>query len=205
MKGNLLRIGITTGFMVPCSIWAILLIHLSIYSALGQVTTGSIVGTARDSSGATAPGTTITVTNVRTNSTRKDVTDANGDYVVSALPPSDYSVKAEKTGFKTFFARQITLPVGAEIRLDIALEVGLVSEQVTIEATAALLETESTALSQVMNQKRIVDLPLNGRNFLELAAYPPEPFPRWPTAAPNMETATNTSLWAAVATHRPII
>ena len=170
MKRNLLRSRIRTGFMVPCSIWAFLFVQLSIRSALGQVTTGSIVGTARDSSGAIAPGTTITITNVRTNSTRKDVTDANGDYVISALPPSDYSVKAEKTGFKTFLARQITLPVGAEIRLDIALEVGQVSEQVTIEATAALLETESTALSQVMNQKRIVDLPLNGRNFLELAA-----------------------------------
>ena len=74
MKCNLLRVERTTGFMVPglCSIWAILLVQLNILLALGQVTTGSIIGTVRDSSGAIAPGTTITITNVRTNSTRKE-------------------------------------------------------------------------------------------------------------------------------------
>ena len=67
MKCNLLRVELRTGFMVPCSIWAILLVQLNIHLALGQVTTGSIIGTVRDSSGAIAPGTTITITNVRTN------------------------------------------------------------------------------------------------------------------------------------------
>ncbi|HYI95795.1 MAG TPA: carboxypeptidase regulatory-like domain-containing protein [Bryobacteraceae bacterium] len=153
-----------------CQTCSILLLILDPRVTSAQVTTGSIVGTARDSSGAVAPGARITITNIRTNSTRTDTTDANGNYIVSALPPSDYSLKAEKPGFKTFLATQITLPVGGEIRMDIALEVGQVSEQVTVEATAALLETETTSLSHVMNQKRIVDLPLNGRNFLELAA-----------------------------------
>jgi hypothetical protein len=139
-------------------------------AAFAQVTTGSIVGTARDASGAVAPGVNVTITNLRTNAARTNTTDADGNYVVSALPPSDYTVKAEKPGFKTFVAKEVTLPVGAEMRVDLTLEVGQVTEQVTVSATVALLETENTALSHVMNEKRIVDLPLNGRNFLELAA-----------------------------------
>ena len=126
--------------------------------------------------------------------------------MISALPPSDYSVKAEKTGFKTFLARQITLPVGAPRSVWISLsEVGQVSEQVNNRSHGSPSgDGKYRSVSGDEPEANCRPAP-KWPQLSNWLPYPPEPFPRWPTAAPNMETATNTSLWAAAATHRPII
>ncbi|MGH9674602.1 MAG: TonB-dependent receptor domain-containing protein, partial [Bryobacteraceae bacterium] len=145
-----------------------------------QVTTGTILGTARDATGAVVPGVKITVTNQRTNATRELATDDRGSYAVPALLPSEYSVKAEARGFKSYVAENIVLPVGAEVRMDLVLQVGDVSEQVTVAAEAPLLQSDSSSLAHVVDQRRIVELPLNGRNFLELAALSAGASPKTP-------------------------
>ena len=146
----------------------------------GQVTTGSIVGIIRDASGAVAPNVQIEVRDQRTNSVRTVTSGERGDYFVSALPPSEYTIRAESPGFKTYIARDIVLPVGAELRVDVLLEVGDVTEQVTVEAAAPLLESETAALTHVVDQRKILNLPLNGRNFLELAALSAGASPKTP-------------------------
>jgi Carboxypeptidase regulatory-like domain/TonB-dependent Receptor Plug Domain/TonB dependent receptor len=148
--------------------------------AQAQVTTGTILGTVRDESGAAIPGTLVTVTNERTGATRSFVTDERGDYAFPALSPSSYTVRAKLTGFKAFEVQGKTLPVGQEVRVDIALQVGEVTEQVTVFAEAPLIETETSALTHVVDQKKILELPLNGRNFLELAALSAGSSPKTP-------------------------
>ncbi len=118
---------------ICCAVASLFLIPI----ASAQVTSGSITGTARDSSGAVIPGASITVTNLRTNAVRATLTDADGNYLVPGLLPSGYSLKAEKPGFKTFLAKEVVLPVGGDIRVDFALEVGQVTEQVTVDLPVA--------------------------------------------------------------------
>jgi hypothetical protein len=145
-----------------------------------QVTTGSLVGTIRDSSGAVVQGVAVTATNQRTNAERKILTDDRGDFQFLALPPSEYTIRAEAKGFKTYVVRDVVLPVGGEVRSDVSLQVGDVAEQVSIMAEAPLIESETSSLAHVVDQRRINDLPLNGRNFLELAALSAGSSPKMP-------------------------
>src|SRR5262245_54330337 len=115
-----------------------------------QVTTGTILGAARDASGAVVPGVKITITNQRTNATREVTADERGDWAVPALLPSDYTVRAEATGFKAWLSQNLVLPVGGEVRVDIALQVGDVAEQVTVEARAPLIQSDSSSLAHVI-------------------------------------------------------
>jgi len=146
----------------------------------GQVTTGTILGTVRDASGAVVVGAKIEVTNQRTNALREVTTDDRGDYTVPALLPSDYTIRAEAKGFKTWISQGVVLPVGGEVRVDLSLQLGNLTEQVTVEALAPLLQSDSTSLAHVIDQRRIVELPLNGRNFLELAALSAGASPKTP-------------------------
>src|SRR6266403_1696707 len=149
--------------MKKVNCYFILLGIFSFASARAQVTTGSIVGTARDASGAVLPRVNLTLTNQRTNATRTTAADDRGDYGFPALSPSEYTIKAEAKGFKSSVTSDVTLPLGAEIRVDLNLQVGDVSEQVSVTAEAPLLQSESSALSHVVSQQQIVNLPLNGR------------------------------------------
>ncbi len=133
--------------------------------AQGSVT---IYGSVTDSSGAVVPGVNVTVTNQQTGLVRQTSSDENGNYLVSQLPIGVYSVQAESDGFKSFVQTDIRVQVDENRRVNIALEVGAITETVTVAAEVTQVETRSGALREVVDSERIVELPLNGRNPVEL-------------------------------------
>jgi hypothetical protein len=134
---------------------------------------GEINGTVTDPTGAVITGATVTVTNTATNIARNVQTNASGNYTVPFLAPGLYDVRAEQAGFKAVSRSGVQLQVGAIARIDVAMEVGAVTDEVAVTGTAALLTTEGTAVGTVIENKRIVDLPLNGRDYLQLIALSP--------------------------------
>jgi len=139
--------------------------------AFGQ-TLGQIDGAVTDSTGAVVPGAAITVTNTSTNAVRKAVSNEAGIYSVPGLVPGPYSVKVEKVGFRPM-ARTLELQVQQTARVDFALQVGQVSDSVEVTASSQLLTTENATVGTVIDERRIMDLPLNGRNFFSLVALSP--------------------------------
>ena len=133
-----------------------------------QSFTGAILGTVLDSTGAHVPGATVTVINAGTNARYEVRTGAAGSYAAQLLPPGIYKVEASAAGFKKFFQDGITLQIQRQARLDITLTVGEVTESVMVSADAALLETASSTIGKVVDNKRIVNLPLNTRNVYSL-------------------------------------
>ncbi len=142
-------------------------------SVLGQVERASIVGTIRDSSGSVVPGVAVKVTNQGTNTSTDLQTDAAGDYSATNLTPGSYTIEAEKTGFTRKVFRDFVVQVAQVARLDITLDVGAVEQTVEVSAEAPLLQTENAAVGQVISSQPIGELPLNGRNFAQLAILAP--------------------------------
>ena len=134
---------------------------------------GEINGTVTDPSGAVISGATVTVTNTATNIARTVQTNAAGNYTLPFLAPGLYDVRAEQAGFKAVTRSGVQLQVGSIARINVAMEVGAVTEEVAVTGAAPLLTTEGTAVGTVIENKRIVDLPLNGRNYLQLIALSP--------------------------------
>ncbi|MGE4084271.1 MAG: carboxypeptidase regulatory-like domain-containing protein [Vicinamibacterales bacterium] len=156
-------------------------------SAAAQIGAGALTGVVQDADGAAVPGAAITVVAAATNLSRELVTGADGSYFVPALPPGIYRVRVELAGFRPLVHDVVRIATGETIRLDHRLEAGGVSETITVTADAPLLRSESSGLGHVVDQRRVVDLPLNGRSFMALAtlvpgvAMPPPPaapFPR---------------------------
>ncbi len=135
-------------------------------------TLGSIAGEVRDESGAAVPEAQITVTNTGTNAQRSVLTNEAGAYAFPSLPPGFYGVKAERPGFKVLVRNQVELQVQQNARIDFELQVGQVTESVEV-AAAALMVTENATVGTVIENKRIVELPLNGRNYLQLVSLAP--------------------------------
>ena len=137
-------------------------------TAGAQTATGQITGTVKDSSGAVTPGATVTVHSDLTGLTRTATTNPSGDYSFPLLPTGVYSVTAELTGFS--IAKQAGLRLGVDqvARIDLTLAVGGASETVEVQAATVALDTETATVGQVITEKQITDLPLNGRNFLSL-------------------------------------
>jgi hypothetical protein len=136
-------------------------------------TLGEITGQVTDSTGAAVPGAKITATNVGTNATRDVVSNDAGVYSFPALQPGIYGMRVEKAGFKAVTRANIQLEVQQNARIDFELTVGQVSESIEVTADAAMLSTENATLGTVIENKRIVELPLNGRNYLQLVAMAP--------------------------------
>ena len=160
-----------SGFSVGGKLVACLLLLIAGLGA--QTTTGEITGTVTDSTGAVVPGATITVTDLTTNTRRSVQTNAAGVYSLPALPPGTYSLRTEMQSFEAQIRNNITLQVSQVARIDVALKVGDVSQAVEVQGGAPVLETESTAVGTVIENQRIVELPLNGRNYLQLASLIP--------------------------------
>src|SRR5262245_6201651 len=140
-------------------------------SALGQQSASSgLVGLVTDSSQSAVPGATVTVTNVGTNAQRTTVTDGEGRFSVPALPPATYHIKVELQGFQTAELQNFVLRQGETARPTISLGVAAVTEAVTVTGEAPLLQTQSASVGQVINEKQIENLPLNGRSVLSLAS-----------------------------------
>ena len=135
-------------------------------ASLAQMTTGTILGRITDPSGAAVPDAQVAITNVGTKIVKTFVTDENGNYIVSYLLPGSYEVTAEKAGFKKSTQTGITLQVDQKARVDLTLQIGEVSESVSVMAEAPLVKTESSESAQVINSKQIVDMPLNSGTSL---------------------------------------
>ena len=141
--------------------------------ALAQVTTGTISGTVKDSSGAVVPGSTVTVKNVDTQAARKVITDAAGAYRASQLPLGNYEITAESQGFHKAVRSGVVLTVGREAVVDFALEVGAVTQAVTVTGEAPLVESTNSTIANLVSEKTMMDMPLNGRSFTDLTALAP--------------------------------
>lgn len=150
------------------------LLAMSLLSAnLAAQTLGTVTGEVKDASGAVVAGAAITVRNTATNGVRNATTNQDGVYTIPALVPGMYEVKAERQGFKSSARSNVELQVQQTARVDFALEVGQVSEMVEVSSALPLLTTEDATVGTVIEQKRITDLPLNGRNFFSLVALSP--------------------------------
>lgn len=146
---------------------------LSVVSiALAQIQ-GEITGVVTDESGAVLVGATITVTNPQTNFTRSVGTNSAGNYVFPGLLPGVYKITAASAGFHTEVQNNVELQVEQTARIDFRLKIGWMAESVEVSSTAPLLSTEDATIGTVIENRRIVDLPLNGRNFLQLVALSP--------------------------------
>jgi hypothetical protein len=148
-----------------------------------QQETATITGEVKDASGAVVPKVTITLTNVGTNISIKTETNDQGFYTVPSLRPGEYTVTAEKSGFNKTMRTRITLQVAQFARIDITLQTGQVSEVIEVAGGAPLLETENSSRGSVIDQKKIVDLPLNGRDYNQLALLSPGVLPGTPRLA----------------------
>lgn len=158
---------------IPPLTRAALLLVAMVVTAVAQVATGNISGYVRDSSGAIVPNATVTARMVAQDAVRTTKTDAEGFYSLLALPPGQYQMTFELTGFQTQNQTGLQLTVGQNLRVDATLQVGSVQNQVTVGAEAPLVDTTAATLSGLIDDQRVQDLPLNGRNVISLAAILP--------------------------------
>ena len=162
-----------------------LLASLWIASPVGaQIGAGALAGDVVDQAGAAVPGATVTVTAVGTNLSRTAVTSQNGGYVVPGLAPGSYRVRVELSGFRPLTREAIRLATGETVRVDLQLQLGALTEAITVTADAPLLRSETSGLGHVVDNRRVVDLPLNGRSFITLASLVPGVALPPPPAAP---------------------
>jgi hypothetical protein len=143
----------------------------------GQTTRARLTGTVTDPNGAVVPGANVTATNVATNISNSTNTDQQGSYTFTALPPGEYTVAVELTGFKRNIVTGVILQIAETSRLDIPLEVGAVTEQVRVLSQAPLVKSTSSEQGQVIDYKQIQSLPLNGRLFQQLITLTPGAVP----------------------------
>ena len=147
-----------------------LLIWLWCVPAPAQVTgVATLQGVINDSSGAVLANAEVTVTNLETGVAINTTTNDEGLYRAPALNPGRYGVEAKASGFASARVGEVRLEVGQTARLDFSLQIGDVSETVEVSAQITLLNSETTDVGQVIDGKRIVEMPLNGRNYLQLA------------------------------------
>ena len=137
-------------------------------TTLWAQSTAEVSGTVRDQTGAVLPGVEVTVTQTDTSLKRSAVTDETGSYVLPNLPVGPYRLEAALPGFRTHVQTGIVLQVGSSPIVNAILEVGQVSETVEVQANAALVETRNTGVGQVIDNVRVLELPLNGRQAVEL-------------------------------------
>src|SRR5215813_567235 len=135
---------------------------------LSAQSTAQLSGTVRDQSGAVLPGVEVTSTQTATGLARSVVTNETGSYVLPNLPIGPYRLEASLPGFRMFVQTGIVLQVNANPEINIAMEVGQVAETVEVQADAALVETRNTGVGQVIDNVRVMELPLNGRQVTEL-------------------------------------
>jgi hypothetical protein len=147
----------------------LLLLCVCAFGLLAQFETAEVLGTVRDASGSPVPGVSVTLLNQDTNIQVKTSTDENGNYDFFNVRVGRYTVTVEHTGFSKASATDVLVNVNARQRVDLAMQVGAVSESVEVVGAAAALETDSSEHGQVIHTHQIVELPLNGRNYSDLA------------------------------------
>src|ERR1051326_8684755 len=162
----------------------LLLISVVVCSSYGLYaqTFGEITGRVTDASGAVMSGATLTLTNTNTNAVRQAASTEAGVYTFPSVPPGPYTVKAEVKVFKTWASKPFELQVQQVVRLDVVLQVGQASESIEVTAPLAQLQSETATLGSVIENKVVTELPLNGRQYLNLVALTPNANVLSPTA-----------------------
>ena len=156
------------------SVWICLLLSLTLtLQATGQVAGGTISGTITDQTGAVLPGVAISVKNVATGVTSAGTTNTDGYYSLASLVPGTYVVTANAKGFAQAIARNVTVDPGIQAAVNFSMHVGNTSEQVEVTDAVPLVDTSSSTLSGVVNERTVQDLPLNGRDWTQLATLEP--------------------------------
>jgi len=148
------------------------LLIVSAATAIGQ-TTGTITGTVADQSGAAVPGAAVTLKNADTAVSRTALTNENGKYEALSLPAGTYEMSASLPGFRTAVRNGVSLKVGQNAVVDFALQVGEVSQSVTVTGDIAQIETTTATVANVVDEKKVSDLPLNGRDLTQLSFLQP--------------------------------
>src|SRR5947208_821523 len=142
-------------------------------TAIGKLTTATSTRTVTDQSGAAVPGATVTLKNTDTGISRTAQTAENGKYEALSLPAGSYEISAALTGFRTVVHTGISLTVGQNAVVDFALQVGQVNESVTVTGETAQIETTTATVANVVDEKKVTDLPLNGRDLTQLSFLQP--------------------------------
>ncbi len=167
-----------------CAFASIVLLGIALVPlANGVETTGTILGTVRDLTGAAIPNAKITITNEGTGVARVVTSGPTGEYTVTLLPVGRYQLSAEADGFQSYVQRGIVLAVNQNARIDVELKPGSVSEKIEVQANASQVESTIATVGKVVEERPIVDLPLNGRNFLQLGVLQPGVNPITPNLA----------------------
>ncbi len=153
--------------------------------ASAQEITGRLVGTVVDASAAAVPDANVSATNQDTGIVTKTKTDGQGNFVFSTLPPGLYTIRVEANGFRTAVAADSQITVAGTSRVDVALQVGSLSESVVVKAESALVQSASSDISQSIEKQQVQDLPLNGRIFSQLVNLVPGAVPAGNSDAPE--------------------
>jgi hypothetical protein len=168
---------------------AVVVLALTPTAGWGQNVYGTIAGTVTDTSGAAVANATVTLTNLDNAQKRSIETDASGNYTFVSILPGRYKLESEKTGFKKFLREPIEVQIESGLRVDIALQVGAQNETVEVTSEVPLLQPETNSLGQVVEQRTVTELPLNGRNPLALVGLVAGVVPQGQPSAGNSSTS----------------
>ena len=149
------------------------LLFLSAVAASAQTASTQILGIVTDSTGAVVPGANITAKRVETGDVRTTISNNTGNYIFPLVDSGAYEVTCTAAGFKTEVRRGIPVELNQKARIDFQMQIGQTAETIEVTAAAPLLKTEDSTLGSVVDHKRIVELPLNGRNFAQAATLMP--------------------------------
>ncbi len=174
--------------LTPCVVWLI-----AAAASFGQTFYGSIVGVVTDPTGGAVPQANVTLTNIGTAERRAIATDGSGNYQFVNLVPGQYRVEVERAGFRRFTREPITVEVQSAVRIDVPMLVGDVNQVVEVTAQTPLLQTENAALGQVVEARKVLEMPLNGRNVFGLVALVPGVVPGGQSG--TTPTGTNPFAW----------
>jgi len=161
------------GLIITLMVGMLIILASPVPSAYGQVANATLVGTVVDPTGAVIPEATVTVRNVATNETRTTMTTSDGLYRIPNLLPGTYTVRVEKSGFKTSVTSDVILHVGETTRVDVTLQIGALEEEVEIVGGAPLMNTEEGRITHIVESRQVEELPLIKRNIYQLPVLEP--------------------------------
>jgi outer membrane receptor protein involved in Fe transport len=154
-------------------LYSFVILTIAASFSTAQTITAAFQGTVTDSSGAVLPGAQVTASNVETGLKRTTTTGDEGRFLLSELPPGSYEITVTLAGFETLVRKGLTLTVGQQASLALAMKVGAVGEQLVVTGDAPIVETTQSSVAGVVEERRITELPLNGRDFTQLALVEP--------------------------------